>query len=471
MVLFLLYFFSLLEAIFRHDFIWYKSDFSRKELFDRIQFLEPAQPIRQSSLYNNLMYAAAGYSLEILTGKTWEAYVQTMILDPLDMKSTIFTIEEMEEQSDFAFPYYEDRDTDELTKRPFYREQQGIGPAGSIISNIEDVSKWVITLMNQGNFKEKNVIAPAILKETLQPANAYPNTTLETKGHDEIFNSIYGLGRVFAAYKGHFYTRHGGAIGGFYSQVSMMPYDSIGAIVFVNGAHNRPLIDVISYNIYDRLLGLEETDFNGRRLKNRLEGKEASKEARKAAGSDRIPNTTPSHPLENYSGTYQHEAYGTLNIKLKGDQLIFDFHNIVLPLAHYHYNRFDTPDDQIYGKYTVNFSANPQGEIHKATMSLHESEVIFTKQPDAKLSDPNTLQAYTGNYELAGGVVEVILNDDGVLQLVIPGQPTYTMVPYKPHKFTFKEFSEFTAEFVVEGEKAAAMKVSVPSGTYEYIKK
>ena len=67
---------------------------------------------------------------------------------------------------------------------------------------------------------------------------AYPNTVLETEGYDEILNSVYGMGRSISAYKGHYLTRHGGAIGGFYSQVSMMPYDSIGVIVFVNGAHN-----------------------------------------------------------------------------------------------------------------------------------------------------------------------------------------------------------------------------------------
>ncbi len=31
-------------GISRHDAIWYKSDFSRKELYDRLIFLEPAQP-------------------------------------------------------------------------------------------------------------------------------------------------------------------------------------------------------------------------------------------------------------------------------------------------------------------------------------------------------------------------------------------------------------------------------------------
>ena len=375
----------------------------------------------------------------------------------------------MEMQDDFAYPYYEERETDKLLKRPYYREQKGVGPCGAIISNIEDMSKWVITLMNQGNYKGKNVISSDILKETLQPAIAYPNTALETEGYDEILNSVYGMGRSFKAYKGHYFTSHGGAIGGFYSQVSMMPYDSIGVLVFVNGA--QPLINIISYNIYDRLLGLEQTDFNSRSLKNRIEGKKVNNEARQAAGSDKVANTKPSHPLTDYQGQYEDPAYGILNIGLDGEQLKFDFHNIVLPLEHYHYDRFDTPDDQLYGKYTVNFSINPQGDVYKVVMSLDESEVAFTKKPDDSLSDPNTLIKYVGNYELAGGVIEIRMKDKGVLVTKIPGQPYYTLVPYKSHKFTLKEFSDLTIEFVMDDDEVTMMKLIAPNGTYDYTKK
>src|SRR5262245_25011742 len=48
-------------GITRHDTIWYKSDFTRKELFERLRFLEPTQPLRHTFLYNNMMYAGTGY--------------------------------------------------------------------------------------------------------------------------------------------------------------------------------------------------------------------------------------------------------------------------------------------------------------------------------------------------------------------------------------------------------------------------
>ena len=47
-------------GITRHDTIWYKSDFTRQELFERLRYLEPSQPLRQTFLYNNMMYVGAG---------------------------------------------------------------------------------------------------------------------------------------------------------------------------------------------------------------------------------------------------------------------------------------------------------------------------------------------------------------------------------------------------------------------------
>src|SRR5712672_4773732 len=67
-------------GITRHHTIWYKSDFTRKELFDRLKYLEPQEPMRQTFLYNNLMYAGVGYMIELQSGEPWEQFVRDRIL-------------------------------------------------------------------------------------------------------------------------------------------------------------------------------------------------------------------------------------------------------------------------------------------------------------------------------------------------------------------------------------------------------
>ena len=458
-------------GISRHDLIWYKSDFTRKQLFDKLKFLEPSQPIRQGFIYNNLMYCASGQVIEILTQKTWEDFVKEKIFMPLEMTSSCFTISDMLKQSDYFVPFNEKRDTTILYQIPYYEDQSAVGPAGAIISNINDLSKWLIAQMNKGKFNGKQVIPEEVINETLTPAIANDNSASLNKGYFELLSPTYGMARNIASYRGHLITYHGGDINGIHSQVSFMPTDSIGVIVFTIGDHTYPLYNTVTFNIYERLLGMNQTPWSERRLEDRIKGKTVDKEGRSKAGLDKVENTKPSHAIEDYAGVFEHPAYGDLNISLKEEQLFFDFHKIILPLNHYHYDRFDTPDDENEGKWSVNYLTNPQGEIDKLAISVDESEVIFTRKPDLKMIDPSFLAKYTGSYEQAGQVFKLSLNEDNKLTVVIPGQPVYELVPVKLDKFKLKQFSDVVIQFTSEKEAITGFDLSQPSGVYHFSKK
>ena len=54
----------------------------------------------------------------------------------------------------------------------------------------------------------------------------------------------------------------------------------------------------------------------------------------------------------------------------RGDkELNFQYHSIKMPLNHFHYDRFDTPNDEQDGKYSLNFRTNPMGEIEGVEIS------------------------------------------------------------------------------------------------------
>ena len=459
-------------GITRHDSIWYKSDFTRKELFERLKYLEPSQPPRSTFLYNNMMYAGSGYVVEQLSGKTWEDFVRERILSPLGMTSTVFSIDDMVRQPDHGVPFTERRDSFELHEIPYYREAAGIGPAGSLNSNLEDMAKWLGALLNEGKAGGKTVVPPAVLKATLAPAIALPNAMLESRGFGELLNPAYGTGRWTASYRGHVVAYHGGDINGFHSQVSLMPYDGIGAVVLVIGNHAAPLYNVVSYAVYERLLGMSLTPWSERMLEIRLKGKEAGKAARARAGGERVAGTKPSHPLEDYAGEFEHPAYGVLTVAKQGEGLLFDFHKARLPLSHFHYDRFDTPDDEEEGKWSVNFSTSPQGEVDKALVSLDEAEVTFARRVPAALSALATLRAYAGTYETpTGAKLEVVLKENGTLGIVFPGQPFRALTPWKPHRFRVKEFSDQLVEFALSEGRVTEMRQIEPSGEYRFPRK
>jgi CubicO group peptidase (beta-lactamase class C family) len=457
-------------GITRHDTIWYKSDFTRKELFDRVKYLEPSAPLRETFLYNNLMYAAAGYIVELQSGKTWEDFVRQRIFAPLKMNSTSFSVADMLKQPEPGVPYTEKRDSFDLYQIPYYEDIGGVAPCGAIESNIQDMSHWLIALMNEGKYEGTQVLPADVLKETLAPAIALPNSGAEAKGWYEVLNSVYGMGRWTASYRGHLIAYHGGDLPGFHSQVSFMPKEKLGVLVFVIGNHCAGLYNIVSYNVYERLLGMDQTPWSARGLDTRLKGKKAGTEARAKAGADRVPNTKPSHAVADFAGEYEHPAYGVMKVNLKDGGLQLDFHKVVQPLNHVHYDRFDTPDDEEYGKTSINFLTNPQGDVDKVITSLDEAEAVFVRKPVTL--DAEMLKKLTGTYEGPTGVkFQAVLKEDNSLYLVFPGQSDQKLEPYKGLKFKIKEFSDVIFEFVVENGQVTGLRQIDPSSVLVFPRK
>ena len=67
--------------------------------------------------------------------------------------------------------------------------------------------------------------------------------------------------------------------------------------------------------------------------------KEMMKEATESL-PEAINGTTPSHTLDDYTGTFEHPAYGTLKIYKQDDSLHVQFMDTEIQLRHHHYDIF-----------------------------------------------------------------------------------------------------------------------------------
>src|SRR5258706_3958832 len=237
-----------------------------------------------------------------------------------------------------------------------------------------------------------------------------------------------------------------------------MPHDSIGVIVFVNAVHGGLLPGIITNTVYDKLLSLGDSPWSERYLKDYLKNKVTNKESRKKQDVDRVPNTKPSHALPEYAGQYEDPAYGGMEIKEKGGLLSFVFNHTTLPLQHYHYDRFVSPDDEIEGKWSLIFTTDAQGNISQVNVSMDEKEVAFTRKADPQLTDPNFLTNLAGEYELNGSKISIVLSNR---LLVINSAPPQHLEPYKGKAFKSREFPDQLIEFLVNASgHATGIKIT-----------
>jgi len=76
--------------------------------------------------------------------------------------------------------------------------------------------------------------------------------------------------------------------------------------------------------------------------------------------------------------------------------------------------------------------------------------------------------AYAGNYSLHGMVFKIFLAKDSALHMEVPGQPEYTLVPYKADEFNIEGLKGYGLRFI-RNEESLIHKVLLmqPNGTFE----
>lgn len=346
---------------------------SRKERVELLHHLEPNYDLRTRLQYNNNMYMTAGYLVEHLSGIPWETFVQERILNPLGMKSTNFSALKSKNTGNYALQFYEKEG--ELGEYEVFGDDPEAfyprSPAGSINSSLHDLTKWVQLLVNKGMYNHQRIISEKMLNEMLSPQML----DITPLPFPEAANLCGGMGWFTINYRSHRLAMHGGFFG---SAIYLIPEQGIGVVYLPTIA--TILGDVIAYTIFDRLLELPALPWNERYVGKKAEWDEA---ARRTAEENRqkhprIPNTQPSHPLEDYTGLYRHPAYGELRITLEDDTLVHGDDRI---LTHYHYDTFDVVSAKEGSLFKVTFHTDARGVVSSATAPMEPAvkDIVFSK--------------------------------------------------------------------------------------------
>jgi CubicO group peptidase (beta-lactamase class C family) len=451
----------------RHDLMWYNSEATRQELFDRLQYLEPTKELRATWQYQNLMFMVAGYLVGQIDGTSWEAFVQERIFDRLGMSSSNFSSDETSAKaSDFSHPYKKEKD--EVKEIPFYTGKRATAPAGAIISSIDDMSKWVLLHLNKGKYGDMQIVSEGQLAQMHSPQIVIPDTSQ----YPELLYPSYGLGWFMQSYRGHAQVYHGGNIDGFSSLTTLLPHDNIGMVVLTNMS-SSPVPSILTFNICDRLLGLDEVPWSARFKKDEEAIEEAEAKGKEKSASDQVKGTAPSHALKAYTGDYEHPGYGRLTIELKGDQLQCHYNAMVFPLKHYHYDIFELEMERWEMTPKVSFSTNIKGDIDSLTAPFETTvtDITFKRVPGKEMRDKRFLEQFVGVYEIMSMTMTIALKGNDALIASIPGQPDYELVPYKDTEFHVKGLSGFSIEF--KGDDAGGMEalITQPYGVFTAKKK
>jgi CubicO group peptidase (beta-lactamase class C family) len=460
----------------RHDMVWYSSDFPREDIVRRLQYLEPNKPLRSTFQYNNLMFMTAGYIAGLLNAKSWEDTVHERVLTPLGMEHTNFSLKDSQSSQDYALPYRKGNDVKSEVKRmPFDQQcldRCAIGPAGEINSTAADMSRYLLFHLNKGKLQDK-----ALLSENNAVQMQTPQMVIQGEpDFKEESETSYGMGFFIAQYRGHKRVEHGGNLDGFSAEFAFLPNDGIGVVVLTN-LDGTGLPNAIAYNVFDRLLGLDQVPWSQRYLQMETKAKESEQEAKEKGYVPHKTDTHPSHDLKDYVGDYGNPGYGEVSIAADGNDFKMTVNKVTVQVKHLHYDVFQIPDTPFdpFAKLKVEFFSDANGDISSLTLPLETNvkDIVFTRLPDKRLSDRSFIQAFTGQYEIPGSPtpLTVSLRGDHTLVVSTPGSPDQELVPRRGTTFEVKDQSGLTIEFKQDATGKVTEAVINDNGTVLVMKK
>ena len=367
----------------RHDMSWYGSALRRAELYARLRHLKPNKTFRQRYEYQNLMFMTAGWLIEQVAGMTWEDYTQIRVFDTLDMRRSNFSVSVSEKDNNTAMPYNERKG--EVKAIPF-RRLDAVGPAGSINSSLNEMLRWLRLHMNKGKHNGEALISEATLREIHRPQTVMPITPdMPWYGSSEVENTAYALGWAVQTYRGRTMLRHTGGIDGFISSVSFFPHEGFGIVILTNLGDTIPAT-AFALHLFDRLLGLDQIAWSERLLQHKTKMEEAGEQQKQEALKTRKENTSPSHPLSDYDGTYEHPGYGTVAIAAEGECLVATYNGMQFEMRHHHYDTFQLTGDEVEVFLLVSFHNDALGNVQSVEIGFEPTmeALEFRKQPDAE---------------------------------------------------------------------------------------
>ncbi len=365
---------------FQGDFTFWDGKLTRSQIMDRMRTLKPITGFRQDFGYCNSCFLTAGEIIPLVSGKPWEVYVYDSILVPLGMKNTHTLTTGIEQRHNVATPYTT-AFTNTLQQLP-YDQVDNLGPAGSMVSCVKDVAKWLTMQLDSGRYEGKRILPWPVIRRTRdmntiissRKSNAYPTHF-----------TGYGLGIFMSDYNGKQIFYHTGGAFGFVTNTCFVPEEKLGITILTNN-DDQNFFEDLRYQVLDAYLGVPYVNRSAQSLPAHIREEENSVKDVNALKA-RVKGNKPVVPLSSFAGEYTNDVYGTISIKSMGDglQVKFNGHNTLMASLQYMDNDewmmiYNNPAFGIFGtKFKIEQGKVVSVDI-KANDFVEFDSYIFTKK-------------------------------------------------------------------------------------------
>lgn len=290
--------------------------------------------IRGSFEYTNVHYTLLGRVIDAASAKPWKDYLADHIFAPAGMIKATCYADEMYGRPDVAFPTV--MDSAGLRRSKVRKTDRTMHAAGGMGTSINDLTQWLLINLNGGRVGEAQILSAKGIDAM---------HSLEVKSGKRGFRLPnreplgYGLGWFVGRYKDVPYIDHGGGYTGTSAAITLIPQHGLGVAAVANSS--VPLPHIVTSDILDRLLSLEETDLLPR-FKMMVERRASQLRAldTKFGRNPAVRQGGLSLKPSAYVGRYENADWGILEIAFDGRNLTARIGDLPLQMGSVGIDRF-----------------------------------------------------------------------------------------------------------------------------------
>jgi CubicO group peptidase (beta-lactamase class C family) len=188
------------------------------EYVAELQTVEPAAPVGTQHIYCSGNYNLLGRIIEKVSGQAFGKYIQDHVFTPLDMRQS-FTSESLAQDAGMAEGYQWLFGLPLPTHHEYNPSQL---PSGYMISSAEDMSHFLISQINEGQYMGTSIVSADTV------------AAMQVPGTERGGEGGYGFGWVISPVGGVPAVWHDGVNTNYHSLVLMMPEQRRGVVVLMN---------------------------------------------------------------------------------------------------------------------------------------------------------------------------------------------------------------------------------------------
>jgi CubicO group peptidase (beta-lactamase class C family) len=176
--------------------------------------------------YSNANYITLGMIIQVISGQSYEAYIQEHIFKPLEMDNSFTSQIEAQQHGMsagyrqwFGFPVI-------ANDLPYPRDMV---PGGYLISSAEDLGHYLIAQLNQGRYRDVPILSPQGIEAMHAPAVA-----AAPEGYHKQSTGSYAMGWYVMEMNDNPVLVHDGDTPSFHADVILIPSGKWGVALLVN---------------------------------------------------------------------------------------------------------------------------------------------------------------------------------------------------------------------------------------------